>query len=256
MTNRPFRPQTGTAQHHTVTRRAALLGAAAMVAAAAAPAELLAAPRGAEPAREIRRGDTSQRNVSLSFDAGADRGYTELILDTLAEYGVTASFGMTGEWAGQNAALVRRMAADGHQFINHTWDHRSWTGLSTQSGPMSFEERRSEVGRVEEILGELAGVNPQPLFRSPFGDTDASVLRDLGTFGYTYNILWTVDSRGWLKVPAGEIVRHCLANAVNGAIYVMHVGGQSQDGPALAPLIEGLRAQGYDFATVSKVLGL
>ncbi|HEY2593413.1 MAG TPA: polysaccharide deacetylase family protein, partial [Chloroflexota bacterium] len=72
--------------------------------------------------------------VALTFDAGADRGYAEAILDTLKTEGVPASFGMTGQWAQANPDLVQRMVAEGHRLINHTWEHRSWTGLSDQRG--------------------------------------------------------------------------------------------------------------------------
>ena len=47
--------------------------------------------------------------------------------------GIRATFGMTGKWAQANPDLVRRMAADGDQLMNHTWDHRSFTGLSTRT---------------------------------------------------------------------------------------------------------------------------
>src|SRR5437660_1523911 len=50
--------------------------------------------------------------VALTFDAGADRGYAEDILDTLAESGIPATFGITGRWALANPDLVERVAAE------------------------------------------------------------------------------------------------------------------------------------------------
>ncbi len=247
--------QTETGKPGGLTRRG-LLGALAAVpllevTAAFGPA---AARASAEPAEEIRRGNPNRQMVALTFDAGADRGYAELILDVLYQNNVPASFGMTGLWASKNRELVKRMADDGHEFINHTWDHESWTGLSTRKRPLSYEERRVEIVRTEEILAEIAGVDPKPYFRSPYGDTNAGVLADLGSFGYRYNVLWTVDSRGWLGIPADEIVRICLTRAAPGAIYVCHVGAQSQDGPALQRIVTGLRESGYDFGTLTMTL--
>src|SRR5207237_10935132 len=69
-------------------------------------------------------------SVALTFDAGADRGYAEDILDVLLETRVLASFGVTGNWAKANPDLVRRMVAHGHLVFNHTLDHRSFTGVS------------------------------------------------------------------------------------------------------------------------------
>jgi peptidoglycan/xylan/chitin deacetylase (PgdA/CDA1 family) len=218
-------------------------------------------PRPPAPAAEsyadavvIDRGSGARRSVALTFDAGADRGYAELILDLLRDWGVRASFGMTGAWATQNPDLVQRMAAEGHRFINHTWNHGSFTGLSTNTRPLTREQRWSQLDRTEALLMELTGQSSRPFFRSPYGDLDASVQRDIAARGYAYNVLWTVDSGGWRGIPARSIVDICLRNARPGAIYVMHVGASAQDGPALPAIIEGLRAAGYDFETIDEIL--
>ena len=66
--------------------------------------------------------------------------------------------------------------------------------------------------------------------------------------------MWTVDTLGWKQASADEIVARSLAQAEPGAIYVMHVGSQSQDAAALPRVIEGLRAAGYEFGTIDEVL--
>ena len=62
--------------------------------------------------------------------------------------------------------------------------------------------------------------------------------------------MWTVDSAGWRRIPATEIVARCLRLAEPGAIILMHVGAESQDGPALPALITGLRERGYGFVNL------
>ena len=206
------------------------------------------------PALVVNRGTATRRSVALTFDAGADRGYAELILDVLRDYGVRASFGMTGVWAEKNPDLVWRMANEGHRFINHSYDHDSFTGFSTNRRAQSREQRFAQLDRTEETIQRITGATTLPFFRSPFGDTDASVLRDIGERGYWYNVLWTVDSRGWMRYSAGAIIQRCLAEAQPGAIYVMHVGIESQDGPALASIITGLSDRGYSFETIDEIL--
>jgi hypothetical protein len=51
-------------------------------------------------------------------------------------------------------------------------------------------------------------------------------------------------------LPAGESTKRVLDGAALGAIMLMHVGAESQDGLALAGIIDQLRARGYRFATV------
>jgi peptidoglycan/xylan/chitin deacetylase (PgdA/CDA1 family) len=104
------------------------------------------------------------------------------------------------------------------------------------------------------VLSGLTGTSTVPFWRPPFGDYDSSVLVDVAGIGYAYTVLWTIDSRGWQGFTADQIVERVLGQAVPGAIVAMHVGSQSQDGPALARVIEGLRALGYSFVTVADVL--
>jgi len=217
-------------------------------------AQAAPASTGGSAAKAVFRGPTTRRLIALTFDAGADVGYTALILDTLRAKGVHASFGMTGAWAEAHPDLVRRMAAEGHDFINHTYNHDSFTGVSTGRRVMPFEERASQIERTERIVAALTGKSMRPYFRPPYGDYDASVNADLARLGFTQNVLWTIDSTGWRGVSAGAIVDRCLSNAAPGAIIVFHVGSQSLDGPALAPIVDGLRQQGYALGTIRDLI--
>ena len=205
-------------------------------------------------AQVIRKGDASRRIAVLTFDAGSDAGYTSQILDTLKAEGIKASFGLTGRWAEQNPQLLKRIVAEGHSLINHSYDHASFTGLSTGAAPLTQAQRWDELDRTEQIVNDLSGATTKPYFRPPYGDYDDSVNRDIYARGYRYNVMWTVDSRGWQGIPAAQIVSRCLDLAEPGAIYVFHVGSASQDGPALPDIIDGLRADGYTFVHLPEAL--
>jgi peptidoglycan/xylan/chitin deacetylase (PgdA/CDA1 family) len=190
--------------------------------------------------------------VALTFDAGADRGYTEDILDILADAHVVASFGITGQWAKANPDLVRRIAADGHLVINHTLDHRSFTGVSDQLGGLAPASRRAELNDADAIIAPLIGHSTRPFYRLPYGDDDAHVTADVESAGYTQKIGWTVDSLGWRGAQAPDIVSRCLKMAAPGGIYVFHVGYASQDAIALPRVIQGLRERGFSFRRVDE----
>jgi len=83
----------------------------------------------------VTKGATNQQVVALTFDAGSDPGYTSQILAELASRHISATFGITGLWAQANPDLVRRIAAAGHQLVNRSWDHQSFTGASTNAAP-------------------------------------------------------------------------------------------------------------------------
>jgi peptidoglycan/xylan/chitin deacetylase (PgdA/CDA1 family) len=203
----------------------------------------------AGPAIVIRRGDPTKPLVALTFDAGSDLGHASTILDTLAAYGVRATFGMTGAWAEAHPAVVARMVREGHQLVNHSYDHPSFTGRSTGAAPLSRQERIDQLQRAESAIVAATGVSPRPWFRPPYGDEDASVRADVALAGYRYELMWTVDTLGWNGLDVDGIVSRCLEGAENGAIYLLHVGSASADSDALPRIIEGLRAMGYGFAT-------
>ena len=203
---------------------------------------------GPSPAAMVFNGDTSKSMVAFSFDAGSDPGYTAQILDTLAANHIRASFGMTGAWAAANPALLQRIVREGHQLINHSYHHPDFTTIDSAA-------RRDEVDSTDSVIQSITGIGTRPFFRSPYGAYNDSVNSDLAADGYNYNIWWTVDSLGWDGLSVSEILDRCLSSSSPGAIYLFHVGSQSQDGPALQQLIDGLRAQGYSIGSVADVMG-
>ena len=98
----------------------------------------------------------------MTFDAGADRGYAEEILDLLAAEGIKASFGILGQPAITDPDLVRRTVSEGHMLFNHSWSHLSFTGASTGSGPLPREQRLAEVRKAEAAVRGLTGYDLRP----------------------------------------------------------------------------------------------
>jgi len=206
-------------------------------------------------AQVVRKADTSSQTVYLTFDAGSDTGFTAQILDTLKANGVDAAFGVTGRWAEQNPDLLRRIAQEGHTVINHSYDHPSFTGRSTNLPALTQAQRWDQLDKTESIIQGLAGVSTKPYFRPPYGDYDDSVNADVYARGYLYNVMWTVDSLGWNGLAADAIVERCLSLAEPGAIYVFHVGSASQDAAALQRVIDGLREMGYTIGSALQGIG-
>jgi peptidoglycan/xylan/chitin deacetylase (PgdA/CDA1 family) len=185
--------------------------------------------------------------VALTFDAGSDVGNAAAILDLLKARGIKASFGLTGDWVRANPALVRRMAAEGHLLVNHTDRHLSFTGYSTNTAPLTRQQRWDALAGAESAIRAATGVAAKPWFRPPFGDRDASVDRDVAAAGYRYELMWTVDTLGWKGVPASQVVDRVMAKLQPGEIVLMHVGKASTDYSALAQVIDRIRAAGYGF---------
>lgn len=70
-------------------------------------------------------GDSTNKQIWLTFDEGYENGCTAGILDTLKEKNVRAVFFVTYDYCKRNPELVKRMIAEGHTVGNHTWSHPS-----------------------------------------------------------------------------------------------------------------------------------
>lgn len=217
-------------------------------------ATLVLASAGSGTAQIVSTGSSHIRSVALTFDAGADRGYAVTILQTLERNHVRASFGMTGKWAQSNPALVKRIARDGDTLINHTYDHRSFTGLSTRLAGLSVAQRTWEITQTERIVHRLTGHTTKPFFRPPYGDWDSATLVVARRLGYRYMVMWTIDSLGWDGLSEAQILQRCLNLMHPGSIVLMHVGIQSHDAQALQPLITALQRRGYRFETIPQLV--
>jgi peptidoglycan/xylan/chitin deacetylase (PgdA/CDA1 family) len=203
----------------------------------------------------IEGGSNGRKEVALTFDAGADAGYAEAILDILRDEGVRATFGMTGAWAEKNPVLIQRMVAEGHQLINHTWSHGSLTGANTGQPAMTYEQLADELASTEQIIRDLTGYELQPYFRPPYGDYDLTMLGYLYALGYPFSIWWTCDTRGWDGWSATKIFETCTSVPLEDEIYLMHVGAAAVgDFEVLPTLISYYREQGYAFVSVEEML--
>lgn len=204
----------------------------------------------------VERGESGRREVAFTFDAGEGAGHTEDILDLLDEYGVLGSFGVTGEWVEQNPELSRRIVADGHMLINHTYDHQSWTGESTDGDPLTADERRAQVEETERIIREVTGYETAPYFRFPYGAYDRDALDLLGELGYDYTLWWTCDTEGWNGLTGSEIVEKCGSDAEEGgpgAVILMHVADDN-DFAALPLLLDDYASAEYAFVTMEQLI--
>ena len=94
------------------------------------------APIGNAGADQLRQfdavylGDTRQKRLYLTFDAGYENGATEKILDTLKAHNTKAAFFLVGNYIDRNRDLVRRMVEEGHIVGNHTMHHYDMSKLS------------------------------------------------------------------------------------------------------------------------------
>lgn len=64
---------------------------------------------------------------------------------------------------------------------------------------------RSEILNGQSAVQAAATYDPRPMFRFPFGESNATTLGIANGLGYT-SIRWTVDTLGWKGTSEGQSV--------------------------------------------------
>jgi peptidoglycan/xylan/chitin deacetylase (PgdA/CDA1 family) len=198
----------------------------------------------------VWRGPRTPRRVALTFDDGPDPEFTPQVLELLAHAGVPGTFFLVGQRAATAPAVVKTMAAAGHEVANHGWSHVNlWT-----CGP-----RRTalEIQRSHELLEELSGRAPK-YFRPPWGAVNLAMFGALRRAGARC-VFWSIQPEGLRPVAAASQVRRVVRRARPGAIVDLHDAEGTPGAPArllaaLPPMIDGLRARGFTFSTVGDLL--
>ncbi len=187
--------------------------------------------------------------IALTFDDGPSPTYTPQLLDTLEAKGVHATFFVLGQMVlDADPALLQRMAADGNEIGNHSYDHSIYTDLTE-------DQIRAELTKTNDAIFAACGVTPT-VMRPPTGGSNDTVL----ALSKQYNMAvvnWSYEScpEDWLKdhQTADFISNYVVENAANGHIVLLHDIRQCTV-DSVAAMIDGLKAKGYRFATVSELL--
>ncbi len=217
---------------------------------------LAASACGGSPAlaHHLSSGCGDGRRIAITFDDGPHPPYTQQILDVVTSHGATATFFDEGEAVTAHPEIARAEVTAGAAVESHSFGH------SPDLPSMSHEAFAEDLRRAELALREALGYTPA-LYRPPFGHTSNTMLEELHKAGYV-SIGWDLDSRDWSDASVDEIVSSVLDHAHPGAIVLMHDGGLGGGNPdrsktiaALPRVLDGLKAQGYTFATVPELTG-
>lgn len=205
---------------------------------------------------DVTRIPTAHKIIALTFDAGANADGLASIRRTLQLKNAAATFFLTGAWTRLFPALASEVALSGFTIGNHSDNHPPFPQLSDA-------QVTGEVRTAQTAILRGTGVDPSPLFRFPYGDVNARVLKDVNQLGYIA-VRWTIDTLGWEGTSGGmtvqRVIERVVTGATSGAIVLMHVGSNPDDhttldAQALPTIIDRLVALGYQLVSLSALTG-
>ncbi len=211
--------------------------------------------------------------IALTFDFCEQpfevSGYQGGIVDFLRKNAVKATFFMGGKWMLSHRERTQQLMVDPlFEVANHTWEHRNLRLISgsalvdeVRNAQLAYEQVREELAAKQCIApdaGRLAHERAPKrlgLFRFPYGACSPRALQDVADLGLV-PIQWDVSSGDpTFGLTPGAMTRQVLANVQPGSIVLFHANGRGwhTDG-ALPGIVAGLKAQGYEFVTVSELM--
>ncbi|MGW3860873.1 polysaccharide deacetylase family protein [Streptomyces sp. NPDC005047] len=186
--------------------------------------------------------DAGARGVNITIDDGPDPAWTPQVLDLLEEYGVKATFCVTGTQAQAHPDLVKQVVAAGHRLCDHSVSHDT------------SMDRKSEAYQSKEILDAermiikaSGGVRPM-YYRAP-GGAFTPYSRKLAASHGMRPLGWNVDTKDFERPGTDAIVETVQRELANGPTLLFHDAGgdRSQTVEALRRVLTWLAEQGYSF---------
>lgn len=217
------------------------------------------------------------KTVYLTFDDGPQPGTTD-VLDVLKEQGAHATFFLTGSNAitvgglDEQATLVKRELAEGHDIGNHCYIHKPMTkadykatygDLSGEAGRKAFD---ANFARNEDHFRARL---QQPDFKFIFarlpgdGFTFPTLVKETNSLGmrhFAWNFEFATGPVGftWLKAHDWQGVTGARAEEAglpeNGAVILFHDRHWAGENKAkLTAIIKTLKDKGYTFGKLADI---
>ena len=202
----------------------------------------------------IFRVDTHDKVVALTFDDGPSPVWTPKILDELKKANIKATFFMLGEHVAKYPEIARRVAQEGHEIGNHTYDHHVLLYYK-------LDELTKEIKDTERIIQKTTGQTTR-YFRPPKAWLTNEEKKKIESLGYKV-VLWSLNSKDWVTFDDKYIVRYIVRNIRAGDIILFHdsggvfgtEGGNRHETVITIPrLVKKLTEKGYKFVTISELL--
>jgi peptidoglycan/xylan/chitin deacetylase (PgdA/CDA1 family) len=206
--------------------------------ATTAPATVVAVPD-----TIAHQAEAPGKAVNITIDDGPDPLWTPKVLDVLKRHHVHATFCMIGPQARDNAALVRRVVAEGHRLCDHTVTHDE----SMDHKPFAYQQK--EIMDAFAMIEAASGGAPVQYYRAPGGAfTPAS--RALAARNGMRPLGWNVDTKDYTRPGVGTILATVRNEISNGPTVLFHDGGgnRGQTVTALDQTLTWLAGRGYTFS--------
>lgn len=199
---------------------------------------------------KIRSWPSGRKWVALTYDDGPHPEWTPKMIELLRSKNVKATFFLLGQEIERFPDIARDIHDNGFEIGNHTMNHPNFNQSKWNS-----ENIHEQLEETNKLIAEYAGVNNVLTMRPPYGNTPKKLEKVCEDLGLAI-VAWNIDTNDWeSKTTADDMIENIMKNLGDGAIILMHDKHQKTY-DTTAAVIDKIRAEGYEFVTVSELLGL
>jgi len=201
----------------------------------------------------IRRVETREPAVAITFDACATRthgyGFDRAVYEILKKAEVPTTIFVSGRWVDFHPAEMAELARDPLvAFGDHSYDHPHMTHLPPA-------RMGAEIDQTEAALARYG--KKSVAFRPPFGDWSGrmiDVVRERGLPTVTWDV---VSGDPSARTTKAGMIRNVVDHARAGSIVIFHINGRGRrTAEALPEILRDLRARGLRFVSLADLLAL
>ncbi len=193
-------------------------------------------------------GDTDEKCIYLTFDAGYSNEHVETTLDVLKKHDAKAVFFILPGIIKYHKPVVERMADEGHILGNHSYSHKNMAHCA------DVQSLKQELVALEDYYREQTGRELSKLFRPPEGAFSETLLASCRELGYTC-IFWSYAYADWdtgAQPDTEKSLQKLLDNTHNGMVLLLHPTSAT-NAAILDDYLTELESRGYRFGDITEL---
>lgn len=188
--------------------------------------------------------DTQENKVALTINCAWNADDIDLILETLSNNQVKATFFMVGDWVSKFPDAVKKIYESGNEIANHSESHSHVNNLN-------YEKNVEEITKCSDRIKDITG-NNTTLYRGPYGEYNDTVVKAANDTNHIM-VQWSIDTLDYNGLTAEQMWERVEPKLENGSIILMH-NGTENTALGLDMIIKNIKEKGFEPVTVSELI--
>lgn len=194
----------------------------------------------------VYSGNPGKPAVALAIQVAGSGTKVPELLQALKDFGVQATFFVSGAWAEKNPEEFKAVVAAGHEVASRGYsDALEPSRISAADLAQDIEKGLSTL---DKLSGGAAAVQ---LYTPREGLVSAAVAKAAADKGLR-TVMWSADTADWTDVKPDVMTTRVLKAAKKGSIILMHPRQNTVE--AIKDIVAGLEEKGLDVVPVSDLI--